>query len=195
MTTMQSAGKELGLNMLDEEKLIEQALSLGAYRAAVIPVERVHFDRSFRSLCESNACGNFGCCWTCPPDAGDIDELIAAAKTFDRVLVYQTVGELEDSYDFEGMMAAGAAHNDLAQRLTDRLAALPFAQTLHLGAGGCRVCPVCAKRTGEPCRHPDRAMASLETYGVAVSELAEACGMKYINGQNTVTYFGGFFYR
>lgn len=47
----------------------------------------------------------------------------------------------------------------------------------------------------EPCRFPDRAMASLEAYGVAVSELAEACGMKYINGQSTVTYFGAFLYR
>ena len=25
--------------------------------------------------------------------------------------------------------------------------------------------------------------------------LAEACGMKYINGQSTVTYFGAFLYR
>ena len=30
--------------------------------------------------------------------------------------------------------------------------------------------------------------------GIAVLQLAQLCGMKYINGQNTVTYFGGFFY-
>ena len=66
---------------------------------------------------------------------------------------------------------------------------------LHLGAGGCRLCPVCAKRTNEPCRHPQDAMASLETYGVAVSELAASCGMKYINGQNTVTYFGAVLFQ
>jgi hypothetical protein len=33
-------------------------------------------------------------------------------------------------------------------------------------------------------------MPSLEAYGVNVSALASAAGMKYINGQNTVTYFG-----
>lgn len=179
---------------MDEQKLVELAIKLGAYKATVVPVEKIHFDRSFRSLCESNACGNYGKCWMCPPDAGDIDQLMAKAKTFQKALVYQTVGALEDSYDIEGMLEAGRQQNKLAQNVSDALASLPFAKTLHLGAGGCRVCPVCAKRTGEPCRYPERAMASLETYGVAVSELAETCGMKYINGQNTVTYFGAFFY-
>jgi predicted metal-binding protein len=59
-----------------------------------------------------------------------------------------------------------------------------------LGAGGCRVCPVCAKKTDEPCRHPELAMSSLETYGINVSKLAASAGMKYINGKDTVTYFG-----
>ena len=36
----------------------------------------------------------------------------------------------------------------------------------------------------------DRACASLEAYGVSVSQLAELSGMRYINGENTVTYFG-----
>ena len=61
---------------MNEQKLIDLALSLGAYQAAVIPVSRIHFDKSFRSLCESNACGNFGMCWMCPPDVGDIVKLI-----------------------------------------------------------------------------------------------------------------------
>ncbi len=180
---------------MNEQNLIDQALGFGAYKAAVISVDRIHFDRSFRALCESNACGNFGKCWMCPPDAGEIDDLIAQAKTFQKALVYQTVGELEDSYDIDGMLKAGERQNQLARKISKGFASLPFVKTLHLGAGGCRVCPVCAKRAGEPCRYPERAMSSLETYGVAVSELAETCGMKYINGQNTVTYFGAFFYR
>ena len=66
-----------------------------------------------------------------------------------------------------------------------------FVRSLFLCAGGCRICEVCAKKTGEPCRHPELAMPSLEAYGVNVSKLATAAGMKYINGQNTVTYFSG----
>ena len=63
-------------------------------------------------------------------------------------------------------------------------------KVLHLGAGGCGVCKRCAKVDGEPCRFPSEAMPSLEAYGINVSSLASLSGMKYINGQNTVTYFG-----
>ncbi|MBR6781935.1 MAG: DUF2284 domain-containing protein [Clostridia bacterium] len=171
-------------------RLAEIPLSLGAVRAAVIPVTEVETDASFRTLCASNACGNYGRNWMCPPDAGDIQELMAELRTYSYVLVYQTVTELEDSYDFEGMMDAGVAHNKLMIALRERLKAEGLPRVLHLGAGGCRMCEVCAKRTGEPCRKPDLAVASLETYGINVSKLAVAAGMKYINGQDTVTYFG-----
>ena len=112
------------------------------------------------------------------------------AQSYQKALVYQTVGKLEDSYDFEGMMEAARLHNELSRALAKWFATLPFAKKLHLGAGGCHMCGVCAKRTNEPCRHPELAMPSLETYGIDVSELAASSGMKYINGQNTVTYFG-----
>ena len=172
------------------DRLAGVALSLGAYKAAVIPVDAVETDASFRDMCAANACGNYGRNWMCPPDAGDIHELMAALRTYSFVLVYQTVSALEDSYDFEGMMEAGVAHNKLMIQLRDRLHAEPLPRILHLGAGGCRMCEVCAKRTGEPCRHPDLAVASLETYGINVSKLAATAGMKYINGKDTVTYFG-----
>ena len=61
---------------------------------------------------------------------------------------------------------------------------------LHLGAGGCGLCEKCAKLDDLPCRYPKEALASLEAYGVFVSETAKHAGLQYINGANTVTYFG-----
>lgn len=193
------------------EQLKEKALALGAYRAEMVKVEDIALDPYFRKMCESNACGNYGRSYMCPPDIGGIEELMERFRTYELALVYQTVGKLEDSFDFEGMMEAAEGHNRLAQKLWDytdelqdisaasgatALAAaegLPDASALeflHLGAGGCRLCSVCGKKMGTPCAHPDRAMGSLEAYGVNVSELAKLAGMGYINGQNTVTYFG-----
>ena len=174
--------------------MTRQVTQLGALNAAVVPVSDVRFDPVFRDMCSSNACGKYGRCWTCPPDIGPIDQLIAQAKSFSHILVYQTVGILEDSFDFEGMQEAGNKHNGLAQKVLQWSKAQPFARSLPLGAGGCRVCPVCARETNEPCRHPELAMSSLESYGIAVSELAKTCGMKYINGTDTVTYFGCLFF-
>ena len=158
--------------------------------AAVVEAKNIVFDPAFRRACEANTCGNYGRSWTCPPDVGDIDELIKQASSYKYAVVYQTIHPLEDSYDFEGMVEAGELHSKLSQKLSTYFDTLDFPKKLHLAAGGCRVCPVCAKRTMGPCRHPDKALASLEAYGVNVSALARACGMKYTNGQNTVTYFG-----
>lgn len=180
---------------MDYSALAARVCELGAYKAGVIDLSDIRFDRSFRTMCETNACGNYGKCWMCPPDAGDIDALMNEAKGYQKALVYQTIGTLEDSYDFEGMMEAARLHNELSQALTELFATLPFSKKLHLGAGGCHMCTVCAKRTNEPCRHPELAMPSLETYGINVSELAASSGMKYINGQNTVTYFGALLFR
>ena len=182
------------MNTMENKELFDRianiALSLGAFRASVIPVTDVETDASFRELCAANVCGNYGRNWMCPPDAGDIHELMATLRTYEYMFVYQTVTELEDSYDFEGMMDAGVAHNKLMITLREKLKSEKLSRVLHLGAGGCRMCGVCAKRTDEPCRHPDLAVASLETYGINVSKLAPSAGMKYINGKDTVTYFG-----
>ena len=175
-------------------RLTETALGLGATKAAVIPACRVETDASFRDLCKANVCGNYGRSWMCPPHVGEIGELMAELGKYDSVLVFQTVSALEDSYDFEGMMEAGERHNRLTDALRTALGNEPFSRMLCLGSGGCRICAECAMKTGEPCRFPDRALASLEAYGVNVSKLAEASGMKYINGQNTVTYFGAVFF-
>ncbi len=188
-------------------KLREQALEMGAYRAEIVEVADISVDASFRRLCEADSCGNYGKNYMCPPDIGDIEELMAELKSYERAMIYQTVEKLEDSYDFEGMMEAGKKHNDLAQRLrnlamedireweTENREPEGRIRVLHLGAGGCRVCPSCGEKTGEPCRFPEKAIGSLEAFGVNVSLLAETAGMRYINGQNTVTYFGAILCR
>ena len=141
-------------------------------------------------MCESNACGRYGTCYMCPPDVGEIDSLMAEIQDYDYALVYQTVTQLEDSFDYEGMVEAKKRTYPLAQSLRKAFADRNVTKVLHLGAGGCGVCETCAKRTGEPCRFPEQAMPSLEAYGVNVSELAKTAEMKYVNGQDTVTYFG-----
>ena len=172
------------------QSLSDRTVSLGAFRASVIGTEEIVLDRAFRDMCAANACGVYGRCWMCPPDVGEIEDLMKKVGTYRYALVYQTVTELEDSFDFEGMVEAKRRTYPLAQSLRAVFSESGITETLHLGAGGCGVCETCAKRTNEPCRFPDRAMPSLEAYGINVSALARAAGMRYINGQDTVTYFG-----
>ncbi len=171
-------------------KLAESATGYGAFKANVITTDKITTDKAFREMCASNACGMYGKCYMCPPDIGDIDELMESITKYEYALVYQTVTELEDSFDFEGMLDARRKMPKLSLKVRELFKDMDIVNALHLSVGNCGMCEKCAKVTGEPCRYPDLATPSLEAYGVNVSELAKAAGMKYINGQNTVTYFG-----
>lgn len=175
------------------DALIRQIVEQGAERAALVPVSQIELNEEFRALCASNACGKFGKCWMCPPDIGDIHVLMDSIRSYDWVLVYQTIGALEDSYDIEGMEEAALRHSRLTRKVVDIFREAAFQSALHLGAGGCHVCEVCARVENAPCRYPELAISSLEAHGINVSELAKAAGMRYINGQNTVTFFGAVF--
>ncbi len=145
--------------------------------------------REFRDACAANRCGVYGKCYMCPPDIGDIDTLMAKVRAFTHGLLLQTIAPLEDSYDFEGMVAAGKKHALLTRELWAKLSTALPSGSICLSKGGCGFCKVCAKVTGEPCRFPKEALSSLEAYGVSVSETVAKTSLKYINGQNTVTYF------
>lgn len=172
------------------EALLQTALTSGAAKAVLIPGEQIRYDRSFREICEGNQCGCYGRCWVCPPEIGEVDALIIRAKSFSRGLLYQTIGTLEDSFDVEGMFAAGANHAKVSSRIQKMLPRLLQKPFLHLSCGGCHLCPVCAKKTGEPCRHPELALPAMEGYGIDVYHTTSGTPLHYINGTDTVTYFG-----
>jgi len=169
--------------------LIQLALDCGAYKADILRQDQVVLSSEFRVLCEMNHCGNYGRTYTCPPYIGPVEKMMEQIRQYDRVLLYQTVAELEDSFDVEGMTAGGERHTQVCQSIHR---ALPsgLGSFLHLAGGGCRLCEKCAKQDNLPCRHPEEALPSLSAYGVDVCNTTRASNMKYINGQNTVTYFG-----
>ncbi|MBP3655063.1 MAG: DUF2284 domain-containing protein [Clostridia bacterium] len=170
------------------QALIDAAVRLGAAKAVIIPAEQVVLSAEFRKICESNSCGRYGRCWMCPPEIGDIEPLMEQVRGYRYGLLYQTISELEDSFDIEGMFEAGAAHAQLSQRI-EKSGLLPQ-DHLHLTCGGCRLCERCAKADGEPCRYPQDALPSMEGYGIDVYNTTKGTPLKYINGSNTVTYFG-----
>ena len=174
--------------MLNEE-LIQLALNSGATKATVIRAQDIVMSASFRDICKSNGCGLYGKCWMCPPDIGPIEELMEKVRGFEYGLLYQTVGEIEDSYDIEGMGEVGAQHEKNSIKL-DRAIKDVLGKYLHLSCGGCHLCERCAKLDNEPCRHPDVALPPMEGYGIDVYNTTKPTELKYINGQNTVTYFG-----
>ena len=159
-----------------------------------LKIADVPFNIELRALCESNACGNYNKNHMCPPLVGGPDFLIAGAKQYSDVIVFSKVFTLEDSYDYDGMLNGQKAFKADFYEIAV-LAESVFSKPLILGVGGCELCEDCSAKNGLPCRTPIKAYASLEAYCIQVSELARLSGLDYINGTNTVTYFGSVFVK
>lgn len=159
-------------------------------KAAVIRADKLIFRDDVREMCKSGRCGSYGNNWGCPPGCGSVDECRERAGKYDKAIVVQTIGLLEDSFDFEGMGKAAIEH---CQRMTHMREKTEeeLSDVLSLGAGPCKVCGECAC-PHEPCRFPEKRFSSMEAYGLMVSEVCADSGLKYINGENTVTYTGCF---
>lgn len=175
---------------METEWLVQEAISAGALKAVEVPQEKIVLSEEFRKLCESNQCGVYGRCWMCPPAIGEIEPLMEKVRSYPKGLLYQTVGELEDSFDIEGMFEAKKVHAQVSQKIEAMAKGQMPGKYLHLTCGGCFLCDTCAITKNEPCRFPEKALSSLEGYGVDVYNTVKDTPLKYINGQNTVTYFG-----
>ena len=174
---------------MTEQELIRLVLESGAAKAAVIPQKQIVLSAAFRDICAGNACGKYGRCWMCPPDIGDIELLMAQVRRWKHGLLYQTIAQIEDSFDIEGMSEGSRRHGDVSIAVENALAPV-LGGHLHLSCGGCHLCERCARLDDLPCRFPEQALPSMEGYGIDVYNTAKPTDLKYINGQNTVTFFG-----
>lgn len=111
-------------------------------------------------MCEMNTCQMYGRTWACPPATGTVEECKKRIQQYDRMLVLTGKYELEDSFDFEGMMEAAKRFSG-ACRNFDKAAKPYFKSYLMFSNEGCDLCSKCTYPDA-PCRFPDRVHGSLE---------------------------------
>ena len=179
-----------------EDSLLQTALDCGATKAAIVDTGRIQFSEELRNSCSSNRCGKYNSNWMCPPAVGDFKELSEKVKSYPQGLLVQTIVQLEDSFDIEGMEEGASAHNEMFMRVrSEVISKYPAMNILALNAGPCPICDQCTYPDNEPCRFPDRAIASVESHGIFVTQMVKCCGLKYNNGEATVSYVGVIFYK
>lgn len=157
------------------------------FQMKCIESSEIPFSQMVSDACKANQCGRYGTCWTCPPGVGTQEELEKEIRSYKNALVFNCKYELEDWYDFEGMIAGQEhTHNvlsDIARKMREC-----GEEFLALGCEGCKICERCTYPDA-PCRFPHKAIKSVEACGINVVELASKTGLNYNNGANTVTYF------
>ncbi len=170
------------------KKIEEKQQELGIHQFGFTTTDRLAINQGVRELCEMNSCGRYGRSWACPPAVGPLEECRAKIMAYENVFVYTTVHELEDSYDFEGMMEGKDAHEEISKEVVAYFDTLYPGKKLILSGDGCNRCGTCTYPDA-PCRFPGEIYPTVESYGVEVYQLAKVVKINYINGKDTVTYF------
>lgn len=167
------------------KKWIETAKQLGFDEAAPLDPGILVARADVRAMCAADKCGAYGKNWTCPPAVGTLEECQERMRRYHTGLLLQTVGYMTKAVDSRCYRETERRHLQNLRALAREVRRV-YPDALCLGAGGCRVCKVCA--FPEPCRFPEEAMASMEGYGLFVTQVCRDAGLAYHHGQRTVTY-------
>jgi predicted metal-binding protein len=172
--------------MIQIEELQAEALEQGFTHAAALDCNTIELLPEVRQMCEKDSCHMYGKRWSCPPGCGTLEECRANVRRYQRGILVQTVGELEDELDGETMMETEARHKENFQKL-EKLLRRQFPGMLAMGAGCCTKCSTCTYPDA-PCRFPGEAFSSMEAYGMLVTQVCQANGVKYYYGPCTIAY-------
>lgn len=104
-----------------------------------------------RQMCAS--CRMYNTRWSCPPGCGPLDECTETIARHQWGILVQSVGELEDTLDYEAMKETETLHKERFLKMY-KLLREQGCTVLALGAGCCVNCKECTY-PDSPCRFPE----------------------------------------
>lgn len=170
--------------MIDYDVLCRIGEEAGFSKVVPLDVATIELLPEVRDMCSQ--CGQYTKCWTCPPACGTLDECRARLRQYKKGILVQTIGTLEDALDGEGMMETQEKHKEIFRKFTDYLYRT-YSKVLPIGAGTCELCKTCTYPDA-PCRFPDKAISSMEAFGMVVSQVCKANDLPYYYGECTIAY-------
>ena len=166
-------------------KWVEKAKELGFDVAVSLNPQTLVAREDVRAMCAEDKCGAYNKNWTCPPAIGTVEACQQRMGQYKRGILLQTVGHMQKTVDSKCYRETEQRHLQNFYAFTDAIRK-EYPDALCLGAGGCRVCKRCAYP--EQCRFPERAVSSMEGYGLFVTQVCRDAGVPYYHGERTVTY-------
>jgi len=172
--------------MQNNDALAAMARECGFTHNTPLDVSTLEFMQDVRDMCSADKCKKYNKTWSCPPACPSLEEMRERVMGYTGGLLVQTVGELEDSYDWDGIQATSALHKENFERMRDAIKK-EHPSVLAMGAGGCNICETCTF-PDKPCRFPDRMTVSMEAYGLFVSKVCKDNGLAYNYGSNKMAF-------
>lgn len=168
------------------EELVRFALENGFTHAGELNVKALVFMPEVREMCRADRCKAYGKNWRCPPACGSLEDAAARAAEYSYGIIVQTVGKMEDEFDFETIEKTSKDHANSFIAMM-RVLKKKYPGILGMGAGTCSRCEKCTYPDA-PCRFPDDSYSSMEAYGLWVSRVCELSGIPYNYGPQTIAF-------
>lgn len=164
---------------------IERAKEMGFDTAAQVDPKQLVAREDVRAMCAADKCGAFNKNWTCPPAVGTVEACQKKMMHYQKGILLQSVGHMRKTVDSKCYRETERKHMQNFYAFAEEIRK-QYPDALCLGAGGCRICNRCAYP--DPCRFPEKAMSSMEGYGLFVTQVCRDAGVPYYHGERTVTY-------
>ena len=178
---------------MEYEQLEKIAKDCGFTNVCPLDVSTIELKQEVRDMCSANSCGAYNTNWSCPPGCGTLEECADKIHKFTKGILVQTVGQLEDMFDGEGMMETAKKHSAAINQMQGELLKISK-DVLTLGAGCCKLCAKCTY-PDEPCRQPEKMHSSMESFGMVVLEVCKANNLQYYYGSDHIAYTGCFLFK
>ena len=166
----------------DLEKYRQRALELGAADARIITSDVVIVDERVAAKCCYPKCGSYGTNANCPPYAMDVERVRKVVDRFSYAIFIRLEVPSEEMAGKEVLRQRSQIPSQIKiHEIVSRIEAEAFYDGYHLalgfGGGSCKqaFCPhdeCSALISGQPCRHPLRARASMEAVGMDAFRMA-----------------------
>ena len=169
------------------------ALGCGFAVAEDMDPNTLEFLPEVREMCAADRCQHYNKTWACPPACGTLEEWAEKCRRFKKGMLVQTIGECEDSYDFEAMAAAAEQNARNFEQLVDKLVEANV-DCLPMSSGTCTRCKTCAYPDA-PCRFPEKLFPSMEACGLFVSKICKDNNVPYYYGSQKLAYTGCILYN
>lgn len=171
---------------MDKNELLKKAEEASFEYFGILDINTIKLLPDVRQMCEVNTCRMYGKNWSCPPGCGSLEDCEAIVAKYNTGIIVQTVGKLNNSFDYRGMMELEDKHKERSLVLRDSLVD-GYKDLLLLGVGACTICKECTYPE-EACRFPDKMISSLESFGIFVTQLCKDNEIAYYYGKDTLSY-------
>jgi predicted metal-binding protein len=168
------------------DEFVNEAKEMGFSEAGELKLSALVFMPEVRDMCNADRCHQYGKNWRCPPGCGSIEEAADKAARYSYGIIVQTIGQMEDDFDYDTIQATGQKHKKNFAALVEKIKER-YNDVLPMGAGTCEICESCTYPDA-PCRFPDKSISSMEAYGLWVSKVCELSGIPYNYGKATITF-------